>query len=93
MAQLMSSRLVTEIASRKSVEPASVEPPLYEVVDPDALDSLFTGTDSTTRTKGRVKFDYAGYQVIVSADHAISLSRLATEEDVDTSATSGPADR
>lgn len=47
--------------------------PLYSVVDPEALDSLFrtTGLDD-----GRVSFAYHGYEITVHRERAISAERL-----------------
>lgn len=36
-------------------------PPLYEAVDPDALNSLFNGSE----TSNQVRFQYAGFEVVV----------------------------
>jgi len=43
--------------------------PLYESLDPDALDALFeTRPNGTPRTRGEVSFVVAGYGVTVTAD-------------------------
>lgn len=39
--------------------------PLYEVVDPDALDSLFEPCPGSERSGGRVCFAYEGHEVVV----------------------------
>jgi hypothetical protein len=50
-------------------------PPLYEVIDPDALDRLFTPTyDGDTRSDGRVRFAYAGYEVVVHSTGSVEVS-------------------
>lgn len=49
-------------------ETATLEP-LYEVVDPDALDQLFQPkADGTPRPGGELTFTYSGCEVIVRAD-------------------------
>lgn len=41
-------------------------PVLYEVIDPDALDTLFaTRPDGTSPFDGQVSFVYAGFRVVV----------------------------
>lgn len=49
-------------------------PPLYESVDPDALDGLFADHDgfSTMRT-GTVSFSYAGCTVFVDGDGGVTV--------------------
>ena len=54
-------------ATEKSVDEL---PPLYEAIDPDALEALFVTHD----TAGRVKFQYAGTIVTVYADRTIDIS-------------------
>ncbi|MFB9807991.1 HalOD1 output domain-containing protein [Haladaptatus pallidirubidus] len=56
---------------------ASRARPLYEVVDPDALDSLFAPTyTGGTRTDGRVQFAYAGYEVVIHSTGDVNVSPL-----------------
>lgn len=58
---------------------ASECPPLYDVIDPDALDTLFAPHHRTTERHGKVIFEYCGYQVTVNADRTIELEPLDTE--------------
>lgn len=52
-------------------------PPLYEAVDPDALDALFRRTsDGTVRTDGVLRFSYAGLEVCVDGG-AVVVVRVA----------------
>jgi hypothetical protein len=52
--------------------------PLYEVVDSDALDRLFTRKDAhgTALSDGFVRFRYEGTEVTVYADGRTAVSRL-----------------
>lgn len=43
-------------------------PPLYEAVDPDALNAVVSGL-----SEGQVEFPYAGYDVTVYGDGTITL--------------------
>ncbi|WP_266082903.1 HalOD1 output domain-containing protein [Haladaptatus caseinilyticus] len=48
--------------------------PLYEVIDPNALDALFAPqVDGSSRTVGDVSFQYAGHWVTVSSDGAVEI--------------------
>jgi hypothetical protein len=50
--------------------------PLYTVIDPEALDSVFRGSDhDADRTSGWITFDYHGYEVTVHSEGWISVRR------------------
>ncbi len=65
----VSARVVKEV-SAATATPVEDLPPLYHVVDPDALDVLFSGCD----TDGSVEFQYAGRTVTVFADRSVTVS-------------------
>lgn len=65
-----SARVVQLVAEREAVDVARLDPPLNDVVDPDALDALFA--DSTVR--GAVRFEYCGYTVHVDSDGTVELT-------------------
>ena len=49
-------------------------PPVYNVVDPDALNSLFAPrSDGTARVDGTVTFTYRGYEFSVAADGDVTV--------------------
>ncbi|MXV63899.1 hypothetical protein GS429_17900 [Natronorubrum sp. JWXQ-INN-674] len=68
-----SSSLVTAIveavADREDVAPTELQPPLYDVIDPDALTALFTAAGS--RDSRRVSFTYCGHAVVVDGDGCV----------------------
>jgi hypothetical protein len=65
------SRLVVEtVAGAEGVDPLELGVPLYEAVDPDALDALFRSNDSV---EGVIEFTYYGYEVRVSSSGHVSL--------------------
>lgn len=50
--------------------------PLFSVVDPDALDAVFTGRgDGADGPRGEVTFCYHGYEVTVKSEGRIALTR------------------
>ena len=67
MSYTASEQVIERIAQREGVDPISLSP-LYEVIDPDALDSLFSPTSTCDRRSGAVEFTYCGYNVSVSFD-------------------------
>lgn len=74
----LSVRIVDVVAEREGVDPTEIEPPayepLYEVVDPEALETLFAPReDGTPRGSGRVTFEYCGYQIVVSGDGSVDV--------------------
>lgn len=60
----MSQTVVGAVAEATDADLLALEPRLYEVIDPDALDRLFDGKGST----GEVEFRMAGCTVSVHAD-------------------------
>lgn len=61
-----SETVVETVADLEGSEPLGLEPPLYRVIDPDALDALFDpASGDPLRSGTRVAFDYLGYRVVV----------------------------
>jgi Halobacterial output domain 1 len=72
----LSDQIVQAIAAR---EECSIDelPPLYDHLDPDALNTLFAPlTTGTPRSTGHVMVVYAGYQVVVTNDSVVELTPL-----------------
>ncbi|SFC56178.1 hypothetical protein SAMN05444422_110124 [Halobiforma haloterrestris] len=69
-----SQRVVTKIAEADDVEPATLEPPLYSTIDPDALDALVESGDADTT----VSFAYHGYEVRVDGTGEVTLTETDT---------------
>lgn len=62
-----SGKVIERVAALKDTEPTELDQPLYEAIDPDALDSLFTPKrDRTARGGGEIQFMYCGCSVIVT---------------------------
>lgn len=74
-------KVVERIAEAEGVSPVELTPPLCEVVDPDALDRLFASTATAGRMKGRVVFNYDGYEVSVHGDGYVSIDAEEVERD------------
>ncbi|WP_339104716.1 HalOD1 output domain-containing protein [Haloterrigena salinisoli] len=69
----ISIAVVTAIASERGVEPTEL-PPLYESLDPDALDALFAPTRTGGPRRGRLEFTYAGHEVVVECGSDLEIS-------------------
>lgn len=55
--------IVCAVAERKGVGPTELDP-LYHTIDPEALDSMVSHTETTVR----ISFDYEGYHVTIEDD-------------------------
>lgn len=62
-----SERVLAAVAERMGVEKWELTVPLYETVDPEALDALFRGT------AGHVTFEYMRFVVTVNANGDVHL--------------------
>lgn len=70
--------VVEAVATATGYDPYDV-PPLYEVVDPDALDDLFASKhDGTPRRTGRVTFRLAGCDVTVTGRGEVVVCQRET---------------
>jgi hypothetical protein len=65
----VSRRVVEALAAATGNDPVDLDPPLFDAVDPDALDALHDSSDGT-----QVRFDYDGRTVVVHADAAVTAT-------------------
>lgn len=80
----LSVRVVEAVAHAANCSSSELEP-LYDIVDPDALNTLFAPTmEGKTRTDGKLEFEYAGYDVVVHSSGAIDVVELNTSEESET---------
>jgi hypothetical protein len=62
----VSLAVVEALAEARGVSPLELDPPLFDAVDPEALDELFAASDAVS--KGRVVFTVDDHEVTVTAD-------------------------
>lgn len=62
----LSTRVVERVATFKGTDSVELDP-LYEAIDPDALNRLFTNASGASRG-GQISFAYCGCEVIVEDD-------------------------
>lgn len=74
--------MLDAVARATGVDPAAL-PPLYDVVDPDALDALFAPTvgDADGRSGIHVRFTYVGLDVVVRGDGEVDVHRPPSDGD------------
>ncbi|MDS0473853.1 HalOD1 output domain-containing protein [Natrinema sp. 1APR25-10V2] len=71
--QSISVAVVTAVARRRGADPTDL-PPLYEWIDPDALDALFSPTRRGGSRDGRLEFTYDGHEVAVDCTDGASIT-------------------
>lgn len=75
--------IVSSVAAAKGVSPAELDPPLYDAVDPDALERLFeTGGPPGEPPSVVVRFTYCGFDVRVTPS-TVSLNEAVESASVD----------
>lgn len=71
----LSVTVVNAIADREGVDPLELDPCLYEVIDPAALNALFSGPEDTENGPiSRIVFSYNGYDVHIAGDGEVRIS-------------------
>ncbi|WP_254864258.1 HalOD1 output domain-containing protein [Halovivax gelatinilyticus] len=61
--------VVETVAAHEGVRPANLDPPLWESIDPTALDRLVRGE----RSSCAVQFRYHGYDVCVTKEDGVTV--------------------
>lgn len=70
----VSGRSVVGTAGADGASTSRVLQPLYESIDPDALDALFRTTSSgIVRSEGTITFSYDGCEVTVDGDEVVRV--------------------
>lgn len=71
--ELSPSESVIEIvAANEGVDPTELTVPLFEAIDPDALDTL---VGSPSQPPLQIEFTYYGYEVAIASDGSVHVSR------------------
>ena len=63
--------IISAVAAASGTDPLDL-PPLYEVIDPDALNLVLTSRQDTA--VDRLDFQYAGYEVVVLGSGEVHVS-------------------
>lgn len=70
-----SVEVVDRVAAIEGIDPVDLEVPLYDVVDPEALDRLVGGEGTRSEgTPSRIEFTYYGHRVVVTAEGTVDVS-------------------
>ena len=66
--------VVEAVAEAHDLDSTELETPLGDVIDPEALDSLFTPTQrASSNDEKTVTFRYGGYTVTVDSEATVTL--------------------
>lgn len=66
-----SETVVGRVAKYEDTDPAEL-PPLFDVIDPDALDAFIDGAGRRD-TPAQIQFSYHGYTVTVTGDGSVHV--------------------
>lgn len=67
-----SMTIINALATAMDVEPTEL-PPLFEIVDPDAIDALFSNNGGDTESAAMLSFNHRHWNVFVNADGRIRV--------------------
>lgn len=81
--ELMSLRVVEKIADREGVPSSELSPPIYNVIDTDALDSLYNSM-SSDRVKPTLEFTYKDYFIQIDSGGQVHVEEAEPVVDPDT---------
>ncbi|QLD89619.1 hypothetical protein HWV07_11495 [Natronomonas salina] len=69
--------ILSEIAQREGDPPEELSPPLYDVIDPDVLETLFSNPSySASRDTITLEFTYLDYRIAVRGPDDIEISAV-----------------
>jgi hypothetical protein len=69
----VSHAVIDAVAAAQNVDPLSL-PPLYDAVDPEALDALIDGSAAADTAVDCVRFELASCEVVVRGDGTVDAS-------------------
>lgn len=70
----LSETILRAVADAEGLAPAALDTPLYESINPEALDRLFRSPNRQRVRTGCVQFEYCGYEVEIHADGQLTLT-------------------
>lgn len=72
-AESPSQTVVEAVANREGVDAMELTVPLYDAIDPEALDAIVQGDQTDDASSLRIEFSYYGYAVSVAADGSVQV--------------------
>lgn len=73
----VSDRVISAVAATKGMDSMDLDP-LYNVIDPDALDTLYDRSGfGRAPSPERIEFTYSGCRVVITGNASITVSEAA----------------
>lgn len=72
----MSETVVNAVADAKGVDPLDLDP-LYDAIDPDALDRLFSTSPGASASPTELRFEMSGCVVVVREGGTVTVTPAA----------------
>lgn len=69
--------VVRAVAQAEDTDPGELTPPMFEIVDLDAVERLVASAPAEGRMEGLVRFRYNEYDVTVYSDGCVSVEERA----------------
>lgn len=66
----LTERVLSAVAAKTDVDPLEFDRPLFDAIDPDALEALF----QRSRTVNSVEFTYLGHRIRVTGDGKVAVT-------------------
>ena len=82
-----STRVIEAVAKKEDVSPIDLLPPLYDAIDPDALDALFQMQWGANAQRVEVEFTYRNYLIRVQNTPKLDVT---IRENASSTVTSAP---
>lgn len=80
--ETVSNRVIAAVAEATGVDPLELDP-LYNVVDPDALNAIFSPANGRQGADAKLRFTMEGCAVVVRGDGDVVVTPPADREDAD----------
>ncbi len=65
----LSEQIIREVAAKEGVDPIELTPPLFAVIEPDALDALYANSDD----RPEITFTWQGYTISADSEGRIQI--------------------
>lgn len=70
-----STAVIETVAAREGVDPTELNVPLYETINPDALDQFVRhASEAGGETAVQLELTYYGYELVITADGSVRIS-------------------
>lgn len=86
--EAVSERVIDAVSEATGVGPLELDP-LYNVIDPDALNAIFSPVNGPQPTDAELRFTMEGCEVLVEGDGNVDVTPLADRDGPDQTTVQG----